>query len=104
MGQNMLTTAWTITYNIPVGNIFPTILLIRGWIMFSLIDMGKECKRLRRSKHITQMQLSKIIGYGDKTISAFECGRCNNIIILSWYIQNGLDIIKAFGGVIDGKK
>lgn len=60
--------------------------------MSNLRAIGNACKKVRKSKGITQKDLGAIMGYSDKAISAFETGNSNNALILIWYIVNGLPV------------
>jgi transcriptional regulator with XRE-family HTH domain len=67
--------------------------------MVTLVDVGKACRKIRQSKHMSQKQVAKATGYNDRTISQFERGYSNNALILIWYITNGLEL----GGLNYGK-
>ena len=42
-------------------------------------DLGYQVMRMREQHHITQLELSNLVGVSRETISAFECGRRNNL-------------------------
>lgn len=58
--------------------------------MLDFIKVCKACKRVRLENHMTQLQVAEKVGYGVKTISAFEHGRVNNALLLLWYLEHGL--------------
>ena len=53
--------------------------------------IGKMCADWRKSEGgYSQKQIADDLGLSPETISAFEHGRTNNAVILSWYIEHGL--------------
>lgn len=72
--------------------------------MVTLVDVGKACRRVRQSKHMSQKQVAKATGYNDRTISQFERGYSNNALILIWYITNGLELGGVNNGTFTGSK
>jgi len=68
----------------------PYFILEKGDKMIDFMAVCRACKRVRREKHLTQKQVAEKIGYGEKTISAFENGKVNNAYVLLWYLDNGL--------------
>ena len=64
-----------------------------------LKKMGRYCQRFRkRHLKMTQTEFGKLVGYSDKTISAFERGRVNNARLLLEYIELGFDVRGLFYG------
>lgn len=69
--------------------------------MFELKNVGAVCKEERTKKGYTQLQVALDLNYSTENISAFECGRNDNLRIFAWYLVNCLDIDileKYFGG------
>ena len=60
--------------------------------MEELKNIGQKCAAARRSKGYTQLQVSFAVGYTPENISAFECGRNDNMRILLWYLQNCISL------------
>ena len=56
--------------------------------MVYLKQIGKVCAEVRRAKRYTQLQVSFEIGYAPENVSAFECGRNDNLRIFLWYLEN----------------
>lgn len=72
-----------------------------GGDILNLKKIGIACQRFRkRSLKLTQSEFGKMIGYSDKTISAFERGRVNNAKLLCSYIELGFDIRSVSYGKI----
>lgn len=65
--------------------------------------LGKICKEYRESLGLLQSDVANDTGYSKETVSAFECGRCNNAVILYWYVKHGFGIYET-RRVIDEKK
>lgn len=60
-----------------------------------LIDLkyvGKTCQNFRRGRGLLQSKVAEDTGYVVENISAFENGRNDNLRILLWYVDNGLNI------------
>lgn len=57
-----------------------------------LKNLGRACQKYRKSKGMTQWKFGLDIGYTDRSISAFECGRSNNALILCEYVKLGFDL------------
>lgn len=55
-------------------------------------EIGKLCKRYRQYIGYTQEQVAKELRCSSSNISAFERGKINNMEILFWYIEKGLDL------------
>lgn len=56
-----------------------------------LKETGLKCKILRISLGIKQKQVAKETGYSLESISKFENGCINNMVIFKWYLEHGLD-------------
>lgn len=56
--------------------------------MNDLKHIGKMCADARRKNGLTQLQVAYEIGYTSENISAFECGRNDNLRIFLWYLIN----------------
>ena len=52
--------------------------------------VGRMCKEYREYIGVTQSDVSRATGYSEQNISSFETGRTNNMILLLWYIDNGM--------------
>lgn len=72
-------------------------------MLISLQDLGLRCKQFRVSRGYRQHNVAEDSGYTIENISAFECGRNNNAIILLWYIAHGMTVDEITGGVLSGK-
>ena len=57
-----------------------------------LKNIGKLCQNFRVSIQETQLTMSLDVNYSVESISSFENGRNNNMVLLLWYLSNGLDI------------
>lgn len=51
--------------------------------------IGQQCRTLRKKLGLKQSDVAVEIGCSKENISAFECGRNNNALILAWYIAHG---------------
>lgn len=51
-------------------------------------EIVKHCKRWREKSGYTQKEVGKMVKYSQKTISAFELGKINNLIIYDFYVNN----------------
>ena len=49
--------------------------------------IGKICAKARREKGYTQLKAAFDTGYAPENISAFECGRNDNMRIFFWYLE-----------------
>lgn len=49
--------------------------------------IGCNCRRIRETAELTQSEFGKKIGCKQKTISDFELGRANNLLIYLEYIK-----------------
>ena len=56
--------------------------------MVYLKQIGRVCAKVRRAKGYTQLQVAFDIGYAPENVSAFECGRNDNLRIFLWYLEN----------------
>lgn len=56
--------------------------------MVYLKQIGRVCASVRRAKGYTQLQVAFAIGYAPENVSAFECGRNDNLRIFLWYLEN----------------
>lgn len=52
-----------------------------------LMLIGINCRRIREQAELTQSEFGKKIGCKQKTISDFELGRANNLLIYLEYIK-----------------
>ena len=55
-----------------------------------LRSVGAMCKQYRESQGVTQADVAVATGYSEQNISSFETGRTNNMILLLWYIDDGM--------------
>lgn len=55
-------------------------------------EIGAKCAEFRRAQNIHQTVIANELGVSPETISAFEHGRTNNAVVLSWYISHGLKL------------
>ena len=64
------------------------------------VKIGKFISDERKAKGYTQKQLSELLGISDKTISKWECGK-TDLVLLVYFIsvsivkKDGDDIIKT---------
>lgn len=54
--------------------------------------IGKKCQEFRLSLGYTQEDVGNCIGYSRETISMFENGKNDNLIIFLWYITMGMSV------------
>ena len=54
--------------------------------------IGKKCQEFRLSLGFTQDDVGYCIGYSRETVSMFENGKNDNLIIFLWYVTMGLDV------------
>ena len=54
--------------------------------------IGKKCQEFRLSLGYTQDDVGNCIGYSRETISMFENGKNDNLLIFLWYITMGMSI------------
>ena len=59
--------------------------------IIKLINIGSICRDFRIHLGYQQYHVASAIGCSKELVSAFECGRDNNAVIFSWYIENGLE-------------
>lgn len=57
-----------------------------------LREIGAKCADYRKSHLILQSVIADELNVSIETISAFEHGRTNNAVVLSWYIRHGLKL------------
>ena len=60
-----------------------------GGITMELKELGAKCANWRLEAGYTQQHIADKLGMSKESISAFEHGRTNNAMILSWYIEHG---------------
>ncbi len=65
-----------------------------------LRTLGRICQKYRERLGYFQHDVAEEISCSKENVSAFECGRNNNALILYWYIKNGLTIHEFNGGDI----
>lgn len=58
----------------------------------NLKAIGKRCQEFRLSLGYTQDDVGYILGYSRETISMFENGKNDNLLIFLWYISMGMNI------------
>lgn len=58
----------------------------------TLKEVGATCKAYRESLGKLQREVARDTGYSPENISSFETGRNDNMYILFWYIENGIDV------------
>lgn len=56
----------------------------------TLKEIGKRCKEHRERLGKYQYDVANDTGYSKENVSAFETGRNNNAVILSWYAERGV--------------
>ena len=54
--------------------------------------IGEKCAEYRKQNKILQSEIAEELGVSIETISAFEHGRTNNAVVLSWYIEHGFTL------------
>ena len=57
-----------------------------------LYTLGLLCRQIRGLTGKKQSEVAKDLDLTPQSISLFENGRLDSIYILSWYIENGLDL------------
>lgn len=57
-----------------------------------LNTLGLWCRQIRERRGKRQSDVAKELDLTPQSISLFENGRLDSIYILSWYIENGLDL------------
>lgn len=67
-------------------------------MIITLKDVGKRCKDFRVSQGLLQVDVAIDTGYSSENISAFECGRNDNLLILLWYFEHGMKLKHIFRG------
>lgn len=50
--------------------------------------VGNICAKARRNAGLSQFDVAAQTGYTRSNIAMFESGRCNNVMILIWYLEN----------------
>lgn len=62
-------------------------------IMKSTMEaVGADCRKLRHEKGLRLKDVAQETGYAVETIQSFERGRNRNVLILLWYLKNGLQL------------
>lgn len=59
-----------------------------AFLMVHLKQIGRVCAKVRRAKGYTQLQVAFDVGYAPENVSAFECGRNDNLRIFLWYLKH----------------
>lgn len=54
--------------------------------------IGYACKIFRQSLGISQAEVAEQTGYSESNISSFETGRTNNMMILLYYLRQGMEV------------
>lgn len=62
--------------------------------MITLEQIGAFCRVTREKLGYLQRDVAQEVGCSKENISAFETGRNNNALILFWYVEHGLMLIK----------
>lgn len=68
------------------------------------IWIGKSCRIWRNTMDYKLSQVSEETGFSIPTISAFEHGTNDNMLIFMWYIEHGFNTEKDFVEPIDQRK
>lgn len=68
------------------------------------IWIGKSCRIWRNTMDYKLTQVAEETGFSIPTISAFEHGTNDNMLILMWYIEHGFNTEKDFVEPIDQRK
>ena len=70
--------------------------------MQDLKYIGAACKKERKKAGYTQLQVAIKLGYSPENISAFECGRNDNVTIFLWYLKNCINMNNTYEQFIKG--
>lgn len=62
-------------------------------------EIARHCKIYRILHNYKISDVAKDTGYAASTISRFERGHNDNMLILAWYIMRGLDIAAVLGRI-----
>lgn len=66
--------------------------------MENMITIGNRCRQYRKNVlKVTLSDVAESTGYSKENISAFECGRNANSLILLWYISKGISVDQLMG-------
>lgn len=63
-------------------------------MFFTLKEISAACQAYRRREGIAQSRVAIDTGYSVESVSAFERGRTNNLMIYLWYANRGMDIME----------
>lgn len=61
-------------------------------MFFTLKEISAACQAYRRRVGVTQSRVAVDTGYSVESVSAFENGRINNLMLYLWYAGHGMDI------------
>lgn len=61
-------------------------------MFLTIKEIGRACGQYRRRERVPQARVAVDTGYSVESISAFEHGRSNNLMIYLWYANRGMDI------------
>ena len=57
---------------------------------------GECCRNFRKSKGYLQSEVAADLNVSEKLVSAFECGKQNNAVVLLWYFAHGMNPVDIF--------
>ena len=65
--------------------------MVKRYNGVDLTILGKECKKFRKANGWKQADIARDLNISRELVSGFECGRSNNLLIFSWYLDRGFD-------------
>lgn len=71
-------------------------------VVMNLKEIGRNCKKYRKSCGLLQVDVAQDTGYSTENISAFETGRNDNMRLLLWYFSKGMTYQDLIGGIHNG--
>lgn len=66
--------------------------------MIELKKLGKICQRYRQEQGVAQTKVAFDTNYSKENVSAFECGKNDNVQLFLWYVYHGLKKEHIFNG------
>lgn len=72
-------------------------------MFYTLKEISAACQAYRRREGVAQSRVAVDTGYSVESVSAFENGRVNNLMIYLWYALRGMDIEQELRRLRDAK-
>ena len=72
-------------------------------MFFTLKEISAACQAYRRREGVPQSRVAFDTGYSVESVSAFENGRVNNLMLYLWYAGRGMDIEQEVRRLRDAK-